>query len=106
MSQALNISDEEYTRLEQAAKQQGSSIADLVHTWIASINNPLSPDEVRAAQARWATLSARVTPPTEQELQAHPLLGAAGLIHSGVIGWADRHDEPLAEEALETHANE
>ena len=45
-------------------------------------------------------------PPNEEEMRAHPLLRGAGVVRSGAPGWADRHDELIAEEALDAHADE
>lgn len=106
MSRTLNLSDEEYAQLEQAAQKQGSTIAELVRAWIDSMSSDQANRHIRDAQARWATMGASVVPPAEEELRAHPLLRAAGIVHSGAPGWADRHDELIAEEALDSHADE
>jgi hypothetical protein len=106
MSRALELSDEEYARLEQAAQQQGSTIADLVRAWIESMSIGSSEQDIQEALARWAALGESVVRPTQDELRAHPLLRAVGIISSGAPGWADRHDDIIAEEALDSHANE
>lgn len=41
----------------------------------------------------------------EEELQNHPLLDAAGMFAVGEPGWADKHDEYLAETYVEKHDN-
>ena len=41
----------------------------------------------------------------EQELLDHPLFQVSGLFAIGESGWADRHDEYLAETYLEDHAD-
>ncbi len=56
MSRALELSDEEYTRLEQAARQRGSTIDELVRSWIDGMSAFPSDQKVREAQARWAAL--------------------------------------------------
>jgi hypothetical protein len=60
----------------------------------------------RRVGRRWAVLGDAITQPTQAELRAHPLLRAAGILHSGTAGVADRHDKIIAEEALYTHADE
>jgi len=42
----------------------------------------------------------------EQELLDHPLFQVSGLFAIGESGWADRHDEYLAETYLENNADE
>jgi hypothetical protein len=106
MSRALELSDEEYARLEQAAQQQGSTIAELVRAWIESMSIGSSEQDIQEALARWAALGESAVWPTQDELRAHPLLRAVGIISSGAPGWADRHDDIIAEEALDSHANE
>ena len=106
MSRALELSDEEYVRLEQAAQQQGSTIADLVRAWIESMSIGSSEQDIQEALARWAALGESAVRPTQDELRAHPLLRAVGILSSGAPGWADRHDDIIAEEALDSHANE
>jgi len=106
MIRALELSDEEYARLEQAAQQQGSTIADLVRAWIESMSIGSSEQDIQEALARWAALGESAVRPTQDELRAHPLLRAVGILSSGAPGWADRHDDIIAEEALDSHANE
>ena len=100
MSRVLELSDEEYTRLEQAARQRGSTIDELVRSWINGMSAFPSDRKVREAQARWAALGESVAQPTLDELRAHPLLRVAGVFNSGSPGLADLHDEIIAEEAL------
>ena len=106
MSRALELSDEEYARLEQAAQQQGSTIAELVRAWIESMSANSSEQSVQEALARWATIGESAVRPTQDELRAHPLLRAVGIISSGTSGLSDQHDEIIAEEALDSHADE
>jgi hypothetical protein len=106
MSQVLQLSDDEYARLEQAARERGSTVAELVHAWIDSMSATLSETSIREAQARWSTLGASVAQPTDDELRAHPLLRASGILQSGRPGEIANHDQIIAEEALDSHANE
>jgi len=106
MSRVLELSDEEYARLEQAAQQQGSTIAELVRAWIESMSIGSSEQDIQKALARWAAVGDSAVWPTQDELRAHPLLRAVGILSSGAPGWADQHDEIIAEEAPDSHANE
>jgi hypothetical protein len=58
------------------------------------------------AQARWIGVNHRITPPTLDELREHPLLRGVGIFASGAPGWAERHDDIIADEALDPHADE
>lgn len=106
MSRVLELSDEEYARLEQAAREHGSTIAELVHRWISSMAAAPSEQSIVEAQKRWAVLSASVEQPTQDELRAHPLLRASGIFQSGDPDLAARHDDIIAEEALDSHTDE
>jgi hypothetical protein len=106
MSRVLELSDEEYARLEQAAQQQESTIAELVRAWIESMSIGSSEQDIQKALARWAAVGDSAVWPTQDELRAHPLLRAVGILSSGAPGWADQHDEIIAEEAPDSHANE
>ena len=106
MSRVLELSDEEYARLEKAAQQQGSTIAELVRAWIESMSIGSSEQDIQKALARWAALGEPSVRPTQDELRAHPLLRAVGILSSGAPGWADQHDDILADEALDSHADE
>lgn len=66
----------------------------------------LSEQDMQKALARWAAVGDSAVRPTQDELRAHPLLRAVGIFSSGVPGWANQHDEIIAEEALDSHADE
>jgi hypothetical protein len=106
MSRVLELSDEEYARLEQAAREHGSTIAELVHRWISGMAAAPSEQSIVEAQKRWAMLNSFVAQPTQDELRAHPLLRASGIFQSSDPDLAARHDDIIAEEALDSHADE
>jgi hypothetical protein len=106
MSRVLELSDDEYTRLEQAARQRGSTIDELVRSWIDGMSAFPSDQKIREAQARWAVWGESIVQPTPDELRAHPLLRVAGVFNSGSSALADLHDEIIAEEALNPHSDE
>jgi hypothetical protein len=70
------------------------------------MNMDKSQQNLNELPSRWAELSESIVPPTMEELRAHPLLRAMGVFHSGVTGLAERHDEIIAEDALDSHADE
>lgn len=111
MSHVFTVPDEEYTRLEEAARKQGVTVDELFQAWVGSVNTADESDAAEAqricdVQRHWAAINPGAAPLTEEELRQHPLLQAMGTFASGAPGWADRHDELLAEAALDTHADE
>ncbi len=52
MSQTLELSEEEYARLEQVAREQGNTISALVQAWISSMGQTPSEQRIHEAQAR------------------------------------------------------
>jgi hypothetical protein len=91
MSHVIEIDDEEYARLEQAAQQRGTTAEALLRAWMKSVTTT-GEEELRAARARWAALGPSVGPPTEADLRAHPLLRVIGIGALNEPGWADQHD--------------
>ncbi len=106
MSHTFTVPDEQYIKLEGAARQQGTSAEELFRTWLTSVtgvsSNQVDDVRLRAVQAHWSEANPGVDPPTISELRDHPLLQAAGIFASASPGWGDRHDEIIAEEALST----
>ena len=51
-------------------------------------------------------LRGRIMEEHEEGLQNHILLEVAGMFAIGEPGWADKHDEYLAETYIENHAND
>ncbi len=87
----FEIDDDEYTQLEQVARQQGSTAETLFRAWMKSVTTTEA-REVRSARARWAALSPSVELPTDEDLRTHPLLRVVGIGAMHEPGWADRHD--------------
>ena len=109
MSHVFTVPDEEYARLERAAEPRGVTVEQLFQAWVGSVtaaDETETTDEhrIRAAQQHWAALNPGAAPLTVEELREHPLLQAMGACASGEPDWAERHDELLAEPALDTHA--
>lgn len=101
MGHVLELTEDEYTRLEAYARRRGRTPHELVAEWLASVPTP--PETPKPTQA---AESSEVPPPTEEELREHPILRVAGMLSVGIPGWADRHDEAFADEAMDPHADE
>ena len=102
MGHIFKTSDEQYAKLASYAAQRGQTPEALFQEWVSmitrdteklpSVNNtrPSGKDE----QTR-----------REEEVLSGSLLQVAGIFAIGEHGWADRHDEYLAETYLESHAD-
>ncbi|WIG59158.1 MAG: hypothetical protein OJF49_001905 [Ktedonobacterales bacterium] len=106
MSHVFTLTDEEYVQLQQAAQRQERTPEELFREWLRQTLADADPLSLEAARARWAALGPEVTQPTDDELRESPLLRAIGIAASGQPGWADQHDEIIAEEAMDSHADE
>lgn len=101
MGHVLELTDDEYTRLEAYARERGRTPHQLVTEWLASVS---APSESRKPAER--AEQEEVPPPTEEELREQPILRVAGMLSVGIPGWADRHDEAFADDAMDPHADE
>lgn len=110
MSHVFTVPDEEYVRLEERARQRGTTAEELFRSWLRSVTaelgNQVDDSQLLEAQAAWAAANPGLNPPSLDELRDHPLLRAAGILASRVPGWGNRHDEIVADEALDSHADE
>ena len=82
MSHAIDLSDETYQTLHAAAHAQGMSIASLVQAWASTLTTPDSPDAG----------------------ERDPLAPFLGTFEATVPDLMRRHDEYLADEAIDRHA--
>jgi len=102
MGHAFQTSDEQYAKLAAYAAQWGQTPETLFQEWVSIIT--------RDTEKLPSVSSVK---PTEHERQAKreeallnsPLFQVAGMFAIGEQGWADRHDEYLAETYLENHAD-
>jgi len=106
MGHVFEVEDEEYTHLEQIARQQGSTAEALFRAWMRSVTHA-GEQELDEARARWAALALSEESPTDEDLRAHPLLRVVGIGAMHEPGWADRHDAVFGgSEEPEKHADE
>src|SRR5215469_1638426 len=71
MGHALELTEDEYMRLEAYARQRGRTPHEIVAEWLVSVTTP-------PAQRPQAEEPSEVSPPTEEELRQRPLLALAG----------------------------
>lgn len=102
MGHAFQTSDEQYAKLAAYAAERGQTPETLFQEWVSiitrdteklpSVSNVKPTDHERQAER-------------EEALVNSPLFQVAGMFAIGEQGWADRHDEYLAETYLENHAD-
>lgn len=101
MGHTLELTEDEYTRLEDYARRMGRTPHELVAEWLASMAMPPATSAPASTEEH-----DEERPPTEEELREHPILRIAGMLSVGMPGWADRHDEAFADDAMDPHADE
>ena len=80
MSHLFQLSDEQYAKLAAYAAQHKQTPETLFQAWLSEVTQ-------------------------EEDILNSPLFQIAGMFAIGEPGWADRHDEYLAEGCIEDHAN-
>ncbi|SRR5712691_6339643 len=95
MSHIFRLSDEQYDRLAAYAARRKQTPEKLFQAWVSEVTHKVKEPLplVHKEQIRG------------EELQSHPLLEVAGMFAIGEPGWADKHDEYLAETYIEKHDN-
>jgi hypothetical protein len=108
MSHAFQISDELYEKLAAYAAQQKQTPEKLFLEWVSEIAQRW--EEVQTSNHREHEHKVQVNQDEregyDEEILKSPLLQIAGMFAIGEPGWADRHDEYLAEVYADDHANE
>lgn len=97
MSHEFQVSDEQYEKIAMYAAQQGQTPEALFQEWVDEIIRLL-------ITSTFSVVEERVT--EEELLEAHPVLRISGILAINEPGWADRHDEYLAEAYMDNHAEE
>ena len=104
MSHVFQISDDLYEKLVAYAAQREQTPETLFLAWVSEITRRLdtskTTDYDHMGQANRVERTIR-----EKEMSESPLLQVAGFFAIGDPGWADRHDEYLAEGYIEDHAD-
>lgn len=103
MKHAFQLSDEQYARLADYAAQHKQTPETLFQAWVNEMTRKVK-----------ESVATRTSEQTNQEKQKEhekdafdsPLFRVAGMFDIGEPGWADNHDEYLAETYLEDHAND
>lgn len=80
MSHLFQLSDEQYAKLAAYAAQHKQTPETLFQAWLSEVTQ-------------------------EEDILNSPLFQIAGMFAIGEPGWADRHDEYLAEGYIEDHAD-
>ncbi|HEX6797950.1 MAG TPA: hypothetical protein VF116_09590 [Ktedonobacterales bacterium] len=99
MGHVLELTEDEYTRLEAYARRRGRTPHELVAEWLASVSTP-SGTSNPAEQAE----PGEVAPPTEEEIRQRPLLALAGSLTLNDPRLATNFDDVLAEAIADNHA--
>ncbi len=102
MDHTFQTSDEQYTKLAAYAAQRGQTPETLFQEWVSMITRDT--EKLPAVNSSKSTNHERQAG-DEEELFDSPLLQVAGIFAIDEQGWADRHDEYLAETFLENHAD-
>jgi hypothetical protein len=96
MNHIFQISKEQYDKLAIYAAQRGQTPESLFEEWVNAVTRET--DKLPAIKQR--------KPANDEEaILDSPLLKIAGMFAIGEPGWADKHDEYLAEAVLEDHAD-
>jgi hypothetical protein len=103
MSHVFQLSDEQYAKLTAYAAQHEQTPEILFQTWLDDLIHTL---EEQTPSMNTEQADGEEQEEYEEELVDHPLLRIAGMFAIGEPGWADRHDEYLAEVYADDHAEE
>lgn len=95
MSHIFRLSDEQYDRLAAYAALHKQTPEKLFQEWVREVTHKTKKSKPLTGKEEY-----------EEDLQNHPLLKAAGMFAVGEPGWADKHDEYLAETYIEDHADD
>ena len=98
MSHMFQLSDEEYAKLAAYAAQRKQTPEMLFQSWLSEVTHA-----VKEPISKSTSYAERVE--REEELHNSPLFQVAGIFAIGEPGWADKHDEYLAEEYMDNHAD-
>jgi hypothetical protein len=98
MSHMFQLSDEQYAKLAAYAAQHRQTPEMLFQSWLREVTHDVQ--EPASTSTNYSDQVKR-----EEELLNSPLFEVAGIFAIGEPGWADKHDEYLAEGYMENHAD-
>lgn len=101
MEHSFHISDDQYTKLAVYAARRKQTPEKLFQDWVKAVAREVEQPPAPNDQLTTPKPSAR----QEEALLNSPLLHIAGMFAIGEPGWADKHDEYLAESYLDDHAS-
>ncbi len=96
MNHAFQLSDEQYAKLAAYAAQYKQTPETLFQTWV----NELTQKVKESSASNHLEQKNR-----EADVSNSPLFRVAGMFAIGEPGWADKHDEYMAETYIEDHAD-
>ena len=103
MGHVFQISDEQYAKLAAYAAQYKHTPEALFRDWVTEV---IHNAEKSASHNHKEQAGQEVQEVPEEEILNSPLFKLAGIFAIGEPGWADKHDEYLAEAYVEDHADE
>jgi len=104
MSHAFQIPDDLYTKLAMYAAQRNQTPENLFLAWAREVTQ--KQEESRTSvPSEPKNVDQSEQDKSEEDLQS-PLFQIAGMFAINDPGWADKHDQYLAEAYLENHAEE
>jgi len=96
MNYTFQTSEEQYAKLAAYAAQRGQTPELLFEEWVKAVTRDT--DKLPAVKQHKIDNN-------EEAILNSPILRIAGMFATGEPGWADKHDEYLAEILLENHAD-
>ena len=102
MSHVFQLSDEQYAKLAAYTAQWNQPPETLFQAWV----NDLIHDLEESLSTSIEQADGEEQEVSEEEVLNSPLFRLAGIFSVDDPGWADRHDEYLAEAYADDHAEE
>jgi len=96
MSHIFRLSDEQYAKLAAYAAKHKQTPETLFQAWLSEVTQNEKESSVASQVERVGH---------EEDIMNSPLFQVAGMFAIGESGWADRHDEYLAEGYMEEHSD-
>lgn len=104
MSHVFQIPDDLYTKLAMYAAQRNQTPENLFLAWVREVAQKQE-ESVTSGTLEPKNVHQPEQDQHERDLQS-PLFQIAGMFAINEPGWADKHDQYLAEAYLENHAEE